>query len=146
VMAYQFMQTGRGQHTIREKDVSIRGQLRRLLPVGQAGKLLAAGGGGRGVGAPDSGDSGAAPLAVWQSAGTGSPVAGLREAGEPEEGGPVNAGERLERPAKGKVHPDATNSNHGLPVCASLMNREFHAEQSGQKWVSDNTYLRTNGG
>jgi transposase InsO family protein len=36
-----------------------------------------------------------------------------------------------------------TNSNHGLPVCKNLLNRQFHAEQAGQKWVSDITYLRT---
>jgi transposase InsO family protein len=39
-----------------------------------------------------------------------------------------------------------TNSNHGLPVCENLLNREFHAEQGGEKWVSDITYLRTQGG
>jgi transposase InsO family protein len=36
-----------------------------------------------------------------------------------------------------------TNSNHGLPVCENILNREFHAEGAGQKWVSDITYLRT---
>ena len=39
-----------------------------------------------------------------------------------------------------------TNSNHGLPVCENLLNRQFHTEGSGQKWVSDITYLRTIGG
>jgi transposase InsO family protein len=39
-----------------------------------------------------------------------------------------------------------TNSNHGFPVCDNLLNREFHAEGGGQKWVSDITYLRTIGG
>jgi transposase InsO family protein len=39
-----------------------------------------------------------------------------------------------------------TNSNHRLPVCENLLNREFHAEGGGQKWVSDITYLRTIGG
>jgi transposase InsO family protein len=29
-----------------------------------------------------------------------------------------------------------TNSNHGLPVCENILNREFHAEGAGQKWVS----------
>jgi transposase InsO family protein len=39
-----------------------------------------------------------------------------------------------------------TNSKHGLPVCENMLNREFHAEGAGQKWVSDITYLRTAGG
>jgi transposase InsO family protein len=39
-----------------------------------------------------------------------------------------------------------TNSNHGLPVGENLLNRQFHAEGGGQKWVSDITYLRTSGG
>jgi transposase InsO family protein len=36
-----------------------------------------------------------------------------------------------------------TDSKHGLYVCENLLNREFHAEKGGQKWVSDITYLRT---
>ena len=36
-----------------------------------------------------------------------------------------------------------TNSKHSLPVCENILNREFHAERPGQKWVSDITYLRT---
>jgi transposase InsO family protein len=36
-----------------------------------------------------------------------------------------------------------TNSNHGLPVCENLLDREFHAEGGGEKWASDITYLRT---
>jgi transposase InsO family protein len=39
-----------------------------------------------------------------------------------------------------------TNSNHGLPVCENILNREFHAERPGEKWVSDITYLRTREG
>jgi transposase InsO family protein len=39
-----------------------------------------------------------------------------------------------------------TNSNHGLSVCPNILNREFHAARGGQKWVSDMTYLRTEGG
>jgi transposase InsO family protein len=39
-----------------------------------------------------------------------------------------------------------TDSNHGLAVCDNLLNREFHAERAGEKWVSDITYLRTRGG
>jgi transposase InsO family protein len=39
-----------------------------------------------------------------------------------------------------------TNSNHGLPVCENILDRQFHAEQGGEKWVSDITYLRTQSG
>ena len=39
-----------------------------------------------------------------------------------------------------------TDSKHGLAVCENILNRQFHAEQGGQKWVSDITYLRTLGG
>ena len=46
---------------------------------------------------------------------------------------------------KGKYIP-TTDSNHGLPVCENILNREFYAEKGGVKWVSDITYLRTNGG
>jgi transposase InsO family protein len=40
----------------------------------------------------------------------------------------------------------ATSSNHGLEVCENLLNREFQAERGGEKWVSNITYLRTQGG
>ncbi|MDR2097333.1 MAG: DDE-type integrase/transposase/recombinase [Spirochaetaceae bacterium] len=46
---------------------------------------------------------------------------------------------------RGKFIP-TTNSNHGIPVCENLLNREFHAEWAGEKWVSDITYLRTTSG
>jgi transposase InsO family protein len=36
-----------------------------------------------------------------------------------------------------------TNSNHRLPVCENILNRNFKAEYPGMKWVSDITYLRT---
>jgi len=36
-----------------------------------------------------------------------------------------------------------TDSKHSLPVCENILNREFHAEEPGEKWVSDITYLRT---
>ncbi len=39
-----------------------------------------------------------------------------------------------------------TNANHGLPVCENILNRNFYAEFSGTKWVSDITYLRTSSG
>jgi transposase InsO family protein len=39
-----------------------------------------------------------------------------------------------------------TNSRHGLPVCDNLLDRQFHAERGGEKWVSDITYVRTTSG
>ena len=39
-----------------------------------------------------------------------------------------------------------TDSRHDLAVCENILNREFSAEQGGQKWVSDITYLRTTDG
>ncbi|MCL1837486.1 MAG: IS3 family transposase [Treponema sp.] len=39
-----------------------------------------------------------------------------------------------------------TDSRHSLQVCENILNQEFHAEQGGQKWVSDITYLRTKDG
>ena len=38
-----------------------------------------------------------------------------------------------------------TDSNHDLTVYENLLNREFFAGEGGMKWVSDITYLRTNG-
>jgi transposase InsO family protein len=46
---------------------------------------------------------------------------------------------------RGKFIP-AASSNHGLEVCENLLNREFHAEKGGEKWVSDITCLRVLGG
>jgi transposase InsO family protein len=39
-----------------------------------------------------------------------------------------------------------TDWKHGLYVGENILNREFHAEKGGQKWVSDITYLRTGNG
>jgi transposase InsO family protein len=38
-----------------------------------------------------------------------------------------------------------TDSSHLLAVAANILNREFGAENPGEKWVSDITYLRTKG-
>jgi transposase InsO family protein len=38
-----------------------------------------------------------------------------------------------------------TDSKHTLAVCENILNRGFHAEKCGEKWVSDITYLRTRG-
>ena len=39
-----------------------------------------------------------------------------------------------------------TDSRHRLPIAGNLLNRDFHAAYPGEKWVSDITCLRTNGG
>jgi transposase InsO family protein len=39
-----------------------------------------------------------------------------------------------------------TDSRHSLPVAENLLNRDFTAACPGEKWVSDITYLRANGG
>ena len=45
-----------------------------------------------------------------------------------------------------RKHIPTTNSNHAFPVCENILDRQFHAEVGGQKWVSDITYLRTRDG
>lgn len=42
-----------------------------------------------------------------------------------------------------KSYVTTTDSRHNLPIAANLLNREFHADQPGQKWVSDITYIAT---
>jgi transposase InsO family protein len=37
----------------------------------------------------------------------------------------------------------AANSNHGLPVCENILNRQFQAGRGGEKRVSDITCLHT---
>ena len=39
-----------------------------------------------------------------------------------------------------------TQSNHGLPVAANVLNREFTATMPNQKWVTDITYIPTDEG
>jgi transposase InsO family protein len=38
------------------------------------------------------------------------------------------------------------DAKHSFEVCENILNREFHAEKGGIKWVSDITYLRTENG
>jgi transposase InsO family protein len=45
-----------------------------------------------------------------------------------------------------RKHVVTTDSGHGLSIAENLLNREFHAEGPGEKWVSDITYLRTRSG
>lgn len=49
-----------------------------------------------------------------------------------------------ERELKSKVvkkYKATTNSKHNLPVAENLLNREFHAIQINEKWVSDIIYV-----
>jgi putative transposase len=39
-----------------------------------------------------------------------------------------------------------TDSKHSLPICENLLNREFVANDLGEKWVSDITYISTKEG
>lgn len=39
-----------------------------------------------------------------------------------------------------------TNSNHSLPVAGNLLQQNFEADRSNQKWVSDITYIATDEG
>jgi len=49
--------------------------------------------------------------------------------------------------AKGKRKFKATtDSKHNLPVFDNVLNRDFYASVPNQKWVSDITYVRTEGG
>ena len=44
----------------------------------------------------------------------------------------------------GKKHwVQTTDSKHAYSVVQNVLNRDFHAEDIGQKWVSDLTYIRT---
>ena len=36
-----------------------------------------------------------------------------------------------------------TDSKHKFPVCDNILNRDFHADQIGAKWVSDITGIAT---
>jgi len=47
------------------------------------------------------------------------------------------------RPKRKFIH--TTDSNHSNTVYGNILNREFYAGKGGMKWVSDITYLRTNG-
>ena len=39
-----------------------------------------------------------------------------------------------------------TNSSHQLPVCDNILNRDFKAQDLGEKWLSDITYIGTKEG
>ena len=45
-----------------------------------------------------------------------------------------------------KKYKATTDSNHNMPVAENILNREFIAERSNQKWVSDITYVPTDEG
>ena len=39
-----------------------------------------------------------------------------------------------------------TDSRHGYEAAGNILNRDFHAQRPGEKWVSDISYLMTSGG
>ncbi len=45
-----------------------------------------------------------------------------------------------------KFRGTTTDSRHYLPVADNILNRDFHADEEGQKWVSDITYIPTRQG
>jgi transposase InsO family protein len=45
-----------------------------------------------------------------------------------------------------KYRVSTTDSKHGYPVSENHLNRNFKALRSGQKWISDITYIRTDQG
>jgi transposase InsO family protein len=45
-----------------------------------------------------------------------------------------------------KKWTNTTNSNHDLLISDNILDRKFFAASSGEKWVSDITYMRTNTG
>jgi len=45
-----------------------------------------------------------------------------------------------------KKYKATTNSNHNLPVAENLLQQQFSATRSNQKWVSDITYIPTDEG
>ena len=45
-----------------------------------------------------------------------------------------------------KVFKSTTNSNHNLPICENLLNRDFFADIPNSKWVGDITYIKTDEG
>jgi hypothetical protein len=71
---------------------------------------------------------------VGKSPGEGRYAPELQEAGKGQKGGPLDAGKRAEHPGRRKFNP-VTNSSRGFPVGGNVLNREFHAEMAGEKWV-----------
>ena len=53
------------------------------------------------------------------------------------------AGLHARKPKKFKV---TTDSKHNYPVAPNILDREFHASNPGEVWVSDLTYVRTKNG
>ena len=45
-----------------------------------------------------------------------------------------------------KKYKVTTVSKHSYPVSANVANRDFTADKTGQKWVSDLTYIHTKEG
>jgi transposase InsO family protein len=91
---------------------------------------------------PHSGDCLETSLPIWQSACKSGITQEVRQEGKCEKSGSPNARKRPKRPAEGEIRQD----HHQQPVFENVLNRDFHAEQAGQKWVSDITYLSTQSG
>src|SRR5690606_507903 len=45
-----------------------------------------------------------------------------------------------------KKHKVTTDSGHGYPVAANLLQRDYSADTLSQKWVGDITYIKTGSG
>jgi transposase InsO family protein len=94
------------------------------------------------TGTPHSGDSNQASWPIWESASTQGAASGVWEKGKFEESSPFDEGKQPDAKRRGKFIP-TTDSRHAFPVCENILSREFHAQKSGMKWVSDITSVRT---
>lgn len=52
----------------------------------------------------------------------------------------------LRSKTKRKYRVNTTDSNHSLPIAPDLIERNFHADQANETWVSDMTYIPTDEG
>jgi putative transposase len=55
-------------------------------------------------------------------------------------------GIRSKRVGRRRFKPQTTDSNHGLPVAANRLARDFTASAPDQKWATDISYIRTDEG
>jgi transposase InsO family protein len=136
MMVCQFMQEHKDEHSIREMDMSFRGVKQRLLHIGEARSDKKTEQGGRRTARSHPEDRETASLVVRESVGTRRTAEHLRETGQPEKVARLTRENGLNVRRRGRFIP-TTISNHGLPVCENLLNREFQAGTAGAKWVSD---------
>jgi transposase-like protein len=78
----------------REDGRAFWGQLQCLLPMGEARGVNETERAGRRIAGPHTGDCAKASLSVWEPTGTGSVAPGLRETGQSEKSGLLDAGKR----------------------------------------------------